>query len=77
MQPEIYERWGCPMDDSTPWKQSASGEVFESPDGIRTGASLLPCLSEPTPPLPGTCASCELFNAGLTPPGPALSIDGG
>ena len=75
-QEPIFERWGCPMDDSTLWRQSDSGEVFVSPDGIRTGASWLPCLSGATPSLPGMCASCELYSAGLTLIAPSPSIDG-
>jgi len=50
--------FGCPMDDQTLWKQSQSGELFESPLGIRTAAFWLPCVSNVDPMLPGTCASC-------------------
>jgi hypothetical protein len=71
------EQWGCPMDDSTPWKQSDSGDSFTSPDGIGTAACWLPCLSGSNPVLPGMCASCELFSAGLTRTEPSRSIDGG
>ena len=73
----IFEWWGCPMDDSTKWKQSVSGEVFESPGGIRMAASSLPCITGATPPLPGTCESCELYRAGQIEIEPSPSIDGG
>ena len=35
------------------------------------------CLSGSNPVLPGMCASCELFSAGLTRTEPSRSIDGG
>lgn len=51
--------YGCPMMDDTPWLQSESGHIFESPDGIRTEASWLPCTSLTDPLiLPGTCDAC-------------------
>lgn len=71
-----FERWGCPMDDSTLWRQSDSGDSFVSPDGIVTAALWLPCLSGSKPHLPGMCASCELYLAGLTRLELFPSIDG-
>lgn len=70
------ETWGCPMDDSTKWKQNTLGDSFESPDGIRTAAYWLPCLSGLNLSLPATCASCELYLAGLTRIGSSPTIDG-
>jgi hypothetical protein len=72
------ERWGCPMDDSTNWKQSSSGGSFVSPDGIVTEASWLPCVSGAQASLfLGTCEACELFDAGLIEKEPSRSIDAG
>ena len=65
---ESLRNWGCPLDDSTLWRQSDSGRVFMSPDEIGTAASWLPCVS-PTGPetSSATCESCELYLAGMVP----------
>lgn len=53
--------YGCPMMDDTPYLQSPSGDIFVSPAGIETEASLLPCVSSPPDALilPDMCDICE------------------
>lgn len=62
--PGLYEKlqaFGCPMMDDTAWVQSDSGVIFQSPDGIVTAASWLPCVSQVHgETLPGTCGSCDV-----------------
>ena len=57
---ETLRKYGCPMLDTSLWAQSASGEVFTSPDGIGTVAYWLPCVAGTQElPLPGMCADCD------------------
>jgi hypothetical protein len=64
---ERLQEFGCPLTEPTAWTVLNSGFTFVSPRGIGTVASALPCASvRPDPVFPGTCADCELWEAGLT-----------